>query len=42
MIRSCEKCYNNQEETFPTEVLMNKTGITVIPICEKCRRFWYS
>ncbi len=43
MIKTCEKCNNAQEETFPTEVLMNNdTGIMVIPICQKCREFWYS
>ena len=38
----CHKCNNNQEEVVLTEVLLNEIGVTTIPMCEKCRRFWYS
>ena len=38
---STQKC-NNQEETFPTEVLENEIGIITIPLCQICKRFGYS
>ena len=38
----CHKCSSNELETFPTEVLLNEIGVTIVPLCDKCRRFWYS
>jgi len=42
MKESCQKCNNNEVETFPTEVLLNEIEVTIVPLCDKCRRFWYS
>ena len=39
---ACHKCNDKQIETFPTEVLLNKVGIMMVPLCEKCKGFWYS
>jgi len=42
MVELCHKCNSNELETFPTEVLLNEKGVTVVSLCDKCRRFWYS
>ncbi|MDH3501395.1 MAG: hypothetical protein OEL69_02670 [Nitrosopumilus sp.] len=42
MIDRCQKCSNDDVEVFQTEVFLNDEGITIIPLCDKCRRFWFS
>ncbi|MDH3822675.1 MAG: hypothetical protein OES19_02935 [Nitrosopumilus sp.] len=39
---TCHKCNDRDVETLPTEVLLNDTGIITVPLCEKCRMFWYA
>jgi hypothetical protein len=38
----CYKCNDAQVEITPTEVLSNETGLIIVPLCKKCRSFWYS
>jgi len=42
MIELCKKCNGDDAEVFQTEVILNNEGITIVPLCGKCRRFWYS